>query len=332
MLTHPLVEKAWGFLQSALLNAGSTLELCGAAALLFIMVAITLRPIQAKCKARNNNSGAAAIAALLGGALLLFGVAAMEVYVAPSLAGVTKLLVLLATALGVFLLLVVPLTMVLFRGSYRGSVFAWIGALVVAGIVLVAANLGFQNLKSNAPKVAQFKGEVRHRPTPFSAWETVSKTNISLVIGSEITTKDDSELLLNLGAAGQVSLRPQSQLHLRLANGQVALQVDEGRIIASIKPGAMKSKFSVKTPAATTGILGTKFIVESNAQKTTTSTVGDGSVALNSNGAGTAGVTVKAGEASSVKLNGKPDPAHPADPNDLAEIEALFPKPVGFIR
>ena len=332
MLTHPLVEMAVGCLQSALLNAGSTLQLWGADVLLFIMVAITLRPIQAKCKARNNNNAVAAIAALLGGALLLFGMAAMEVYVAPSLTSIPKLALLLVAGLGVLLLVVVPLTMLLFRGTYRGSLFAWIGALVVVGVVVVAANLGFQNLKSNAPVIAQFKGEVRHRPSPFNAWETVSNTNRTLVIGSEIMTQENSELMLNLGTAGQVSLRPQSRLHLRLADGQVSLQVEEGRVIASIKPGAMKSKFSVKTPAATTGILGTKFIVDSNAQKTTTSTVGDGSVAFNGNTSASRSVTIKLGEAASVTLNGKPEDPHPADPKDLAEIESLFPKPVGFVR
>ncbi len=332
MLTHPLVEKALGCLQSALLNAGSTLQLWAAAAVLLVVIPPTLRLIQSRCQARNNTGGVAGIAAVLGAALLLFGLAAMEVYVAPSLPSISKLLLLLVAGLGVLLLLVVPLTMILFRGTYRGSLFAWIGALVLVGILVVAANLGFQSLKSNAPMVAQFKGEVRHRPSPFNAWETVSKTNLTLVIGSEIMTKENSELMLNLGTAGQVSLRPQSRLHLRLADGQVSLQVDEGRIIASIKPGAMKSKFSVKTPAATTGILGTKFIVDSNAQKTTTSTVGDGSVAFNGNTSASRTVTIKLGEAASVTLNGQPADPHPADPKDLAEIEALFPKPVGFIR
>ncbi len=332
MLNHPLVEKAMGCLQSVLLNAGSTLQLLGAVAALLLVIPPTLRLIQTRCKARNNTGGAAGIAGVLGSALLVSGVAATEVYAAPALGGLPWFLVLLAGALGTLLLLVVPLTMLVFRASYRGSLFAWIGALVVAGLVVVGANLGFQSLKSNAPVIAQFKGEVRHRPTPFSSWETVSRTNLSLVMGSEITTKENSELLLNLGAAGQVSLRPQSRLRLRLADGQVALRVDEGRIIASIKPGAMKSKFSVKTPAATTGILGTKFIIDSNAQKTTTATVGDGSVALSGKATGSKSVTVKTGEAAGVPFKGQPETPHPADPKDLAEIETLFPKPVGFIR
>ncbi len=37
-------------------------------------------------------------------------------------------------------------------------------------------------------------------------------------------------------------------------------------------------------------------------------------------------------ESEIVTLNGQPETPHPADPKDLAEIEALFPKPVGFIR
>ena len=140
MLTHPLIEKALGCLQSLLLNAGSTLQLWAAAALMFVVIPPVLRLIQSRCQARNNTGGAASSAAVLGSALLVFGMAALEVYVAPTW---PRLLLVLVGGLGGLLLLVVPLTMLLFRGTYRGSLFAWIGALAVVGVIVVAANLGF---------------------------------------------------------------------------------------------------------------------------------------------------------------------------------------------
>ena len=97
------------------------------------------------------------------------------------------------------------------------------------------------------------------------------------------------------------------------------IEVDMGRVIGSVQHTS-KTKFKIRTPAATTSIVGTDFSILSDTVKQTFVTVATGKVTVTATKSG-GQMEVGPSQALNCPNNGTPTPPRPADTSDLKSIE-----------
>jgi hypothetical protein len=168
----------------------------------------------------------------------------------------------------------------------------------------------------------QYTGDVKHRVATDKDWTAVNTTNLTLNVGAEIQTAEKSEATVKVGAYSIVTLRELTFLRIKsVTDDESAVDLDRGRVITDVQRKSDKQSFSVKTPAAVAGVRGTMFIVETDADNTTSVTVGDGTVAVTGNMEGSRTVKVEPGFTVKVVFNKPPEDPRKAELIRMQELQ-----------
>lgn len=286
--------------------------------LCLVLGILSFRKMAESLGASNWTLPMAALSYVLGGAAMIAGLAAADIFLlphvpkevpSPAYAGSVLAVMLLAAA--------APIGKFLMKCGYAATASAWVTALMVSAAIVFFADLGFTHYGPQMARVVDLKGNVIYRPAKGEPQEEI-KRRIGLPIGAEITTKADSSITLDLGASGFLAVRPLSVVRIR-AMGEVAtIEVDIGRIIGSVKQTS-KTKFKINTPAANTSIVGTDFQVISDSYRQTFVTVATGKVTVTGTKSG-GQVEVGPGQTVNCPNGGSTTPPRKADAADLKVI------------
>jgi hypothetical protein len=174
-----------------------------------------------------------------------------------------------------------------------------------------------------AAVVLKYKGTVQYRLAAKDRWSTVQQTNLTLQVGAEISTKENSEVVLKLGSLSIVTVRELTLMRIKTIEAEhAAVDVDLGRVTANVKK-TPQSSFTVGTPAAVAGVRGTLFNVETDEKKTSVIAVADGVVEVTGTVKDSRTVAVQKGEQVRVVFNAPPEDPRKAELRDLKEMEGF---------
>ncbi len=308
--------------QWLLLDPVTPLQLAIVGALCLGLGFMVLRRTAESFGAMNLGLPLALVSYVFGVVALVAGLTVANEFVLPQIPKTVPFPAYAAGVLGaIVLLLAAPLGKVLMKCGYSSMVSAWLSALAVCALVVFAADFGFTNFGPQMARVVDMKGAVSYRLTATAPTEEIKRRRIGLPVGTEIITRADSSATIDLGASGYVAVRPLTIVRIRAVGDNATVELAVGRVIGSVKHTA-KTKFQIRTPAANTGIVGTDFMVDSDAAKQTFVTVASGRVVLGAaNGPGS--VEVAAGQTASCANGGAPTPPRPANPADLGTINSF---------
>ncbi|MEN9572982.1 MAG: FecR protein [Verrucomicrobiota bacterium] len=264
----------------------------------------------------------AALSYGLGLAAMVAGLTAADIFLlsqvpkdvpAPAYVGGVLVVVLLVVA--------TPIGKLMMKCGYAATASAWVTALMIWAAVIVLADLGFTHFGPKMIRVMDLKGTVSYRVAKGIPQEEIKRRRVGLPIGVEITTKADASTTIDLGGDSYLAIRPLSVVRIVALGEVVTVEVDLGRVLGSVRHSA-QTKVQFRTPAATTTIVGTDFLVESDSQKQTFVTVAAGKVQVASSKTG-ATVEVGAGQTVNCANGGAPTPVRKADPADLKVITSF---------
>lgn len=167
-LTSPnLAQSARECLELVLVQPKSPLQLGLAVGLLIVVLAWVLPKVESACGAMQASSSNGWIMAVVGPVLLVLSAAAVRVYVLPSFQNTGIQLVVLITGIVLaFLLLVVPLTKVVFNSTYFASVMSTGAAFLCGAVAILTVYLGFRAAslgEHTAGKIEEHKEEVKQQ-------------------------------------------------------------------------------------------------------------------------------------------------------------------------
>lgn len=287
--------------------------------LCLVLGILSFRKMAESLGASNWTLPMAVLSYVLGGAAMIAGLAAADIFLLPHVPKEVPFPAYAGSVLAVMLLAAAaPIGKFLMKCGYAATASAWVTALMVSAAIVFFADLGFTHYGPQMARVVDLKGNVIYRPAKGEPQEEIKRRRIGLPIGAEITTKADGSVTLDLGASGFLAVRPLSVVRIR-AMGEVAtIEVDIGRIIGSVKQTS-KTKFKIITPAANTGIVGTDFQVISDSYRQTFVTVATGKVTVTGTKSG-AQVEVGAGQTVNCPNGGSTTPPRKADAADLKAI------------
>jgi FecR protein len=290
--------------------------------LCLVLGILSFRKMAESLGASNWTLPMAVLSYLLGGAAMIAGLTAADIFLLPHVPKEVPFPAYAGSVLAVLLLTIAaPIGKFLMKCGYAATASAWVTALMVSATIVFFADLGFTHYGPQMARVVDLKGSVIYRLTKGEAQEEIKRRRIGLPIGAEITTKADGSATLDLGASGFVAVRPLSVVRIRAVGEVATIEVDVGRVIGSVKHTS-KTKFQLITPAANTGIVGTDFQVISDSAKQTFVTVATGKVTVTGTKSG-AQVEVGAGQTVNCPNGGSPTPPRPADPADLKTINSF---------
>jgi len=323
-MSNPFLLKLWEYVQWSLLEPLSDIHLWTALGLTLGLGLWVLRKTADAFEASRATYPMAFISVALGGGLLVLTLALLDMFALKSIPASVPTWAIFASGAGVMLLaVVVPLTKFLLKAGYGTSLSAWVSALVVGAVVVFVASFAFGLLGVKVGKLVSFKGGVTYRKSAEKDWgKPVGDAKVLLPIGGEVSTQPDGEATLDLGADSYLGLRGGTIVRVKAVGEEAMVEVDQGRVLGKVRHSA-KTKFQLRTPAAITGILGTQFLVSTDANKNTSVTVADGSVAVSGTAPGSRTVTVAKGQSVAVPAGGQPGNPVPADPRLLQEITAF---------
>ena len=262
----------------------------------------------------------AIISYALGLAAMLGGLAAADIFVLPNVPKDVPYPAYAGGVLAVMLLAVAaPIGKFLMKCGYAATASAYVTALMVSALVVFFADLGFTHYGPPMARVADLNGSVSYRLAKGEGLEEMQSRRIGLPIGAEIVTKADSSITLILGENSFLAVRPLSLVRIVAVGETTTIEVDMGRVIGSVQHTS-KTKFKIRTPAATTSIVGTDFSVLSDTLKQTFVTVATGKVNVTATKSGSQ-MEVGPSQALNCPNNGSPTPPRPADASDLKSIE-----------
>jgi len=224
-----------------------------------------------------------------------------------------------------------PLAMLISGAGYLDGLRAWSITLLAATGVVLATNIVWQLMKKSDITVLAMEGAVKHRGSPLQWWSSLSGTNAALPVGTVFKTGPGESVILRLGPTTVVSLRPDSEMAVRLSKGLPVVVLENGTLIGDVVPG-QNERFIIRTPAGYAGILGTRFMVQAGADKSTTTTVLEGAVRVAGKVSGSSEVTVESGKSAVVKQGNAPETPKPAASDDLDELVKVFSQRVGAQR
>jgi hypothetical protein len=228
-------------------------------------------------------------------------------------------------------IILTPLAMLISGAGYVEGLRAWVITLLAAMGVVMATNIVWQLMKKSDIRVLTMEGSVKHRGSPVQWWSNLSGTNAALPVGTVFKTGPGESVILRLGPTTVVSLRPESEMAVRLSKGLPVVELGHGKLIGDVVPG-QNERFIIRTPAGYAGILGTRFMVEVGADKTTTTTVLEGFVRVAGKVAGSSEETVESGKSALIKPGNAPETPMPAASDDLDELVKVFSQRVGAQR
>lgn len=284
-----------------------------------------------KTEARRKGNVICLILVMIGSSLTFFSLAQLN---SRFLQDATPLVAFGGSILGMLIIaamMLTPLTMLASGAGYIEGIRAWSISLLVAIGVVFASNIAWQLMKKSDITVLSVVGTVKHQSSPIQWWSTLSGTNAALPVGTVIKTGPQDSITLLLGGATSVSLRPDSVMSVRISKGLPIVVLESGKLIGDVVPG-QNQNFIIRTPSAYSGIIGTRFKVESDADKNTTTTVAEGFVQVAGKPGGSSEVTVGAGKFTKVTRGGSPEDPKPASDEDLADINRVFPHHPGYMR
>ncbi|MFA6321422.1 MAG: FecR domain-containing protein [Candidatus Omnitrophota bacterium] len=141
-------------------------------------------------------------------------------------------------------------------------------------LIMFAATACFAAETVRQAKVISTKGDTMVKKAGESSW-VAAKVDMTVNQGDMVKTGKSSNAILNLGGAGNVEVKENSQLSvaqlvqdsstgdkktlLDLAMGEVFIKAEKLR--------SKEEKFEVKTPTSIVGVRGTKFSVKVEAVK-----------------------------------------------------------------
>ncbi len=290
--------------------------------LCLVLGVLSFRKMAESLGASNWTLPMAVLSYALGGAGMLAGLAAADIFLLPQVPKDVPFPAYAGCVLAVMLLAVAaPIGKFLMKCGYAATASAWVTALMVSAAIVFFADLGFTHYGPQMARVVDLKGSVIYRLAKGEPQEEIKRRRIGLPIGAEITTKADGSATLDLGASGYVAVRPLTVVRIRAVGETATVELDVGRIIGSVRHTS-KTKFQIHTPAANTGIVGTDFQVISDSAKQTFVTVASGKVMVTSTKSG-AQTEVGASQTVNCPNGGSPTPARPADPDDLKAINSF---------
>lgn len=258
----------------------------------------------------------------LGLGAMLCGLALADMLLLPSVPKDVPFPAYAGAVLGVMLLAVAaPIAKLLMRCGYAAAASSWVTALMVSATVVFFADLGFSNFGPQMARVVDMKGPVSYRLAKGEALEEMQSRRIGLPVGAEIVTKADSSVTLSLGENSFLAVRPLSLVRIVAVGEATTLELDMGRVIGSVQHTS-KTKFKIRTPAATSSIVGTDFSVLTDSVKQTFVTVATGKINVTSTKSGGES-EVGPGQALNCPNNGSPTPPRKADAADLKTIESF---------
>lgn len=287
--------------------------------------------VLAKSEARRKSNLVCLIQVFLGLVVMLAALVFVNGVFLKTASSITALIGSLVALVVVAAGLLAPLGMLISGVSYGAPLKAWLVTVTVSVVLVLGSNFGWQKMKKGGFKVIAIEGTVEHRASPLQGWSGLTETNSVLPVGTFFKTSTGGSAKLQLGPAIVVSVRPESVLAVKLSKGLPVVSLESGKLAGDVVPG-QNEKFLIRSPAATSGILGTRFMVQSDAEKTTRTIVAEGAVAVEGAVANSSQVTVREGMATVVKLGSPPEEPAPAVPSELAEVNLVFPKRAGFIR
>ena len=256
----------------------------------------------------------------LGLAAMLGGLAAADMSVLPNVPKDIPYPAYAGGVLAVMLLAVAaPIGKFLMKCGYAATASSFVTALMVSALIVFFADLGFTHYGPPMARVADFKGSVSYRLAKGEGLEEMQHRRLGLPVGAEVVTKADSSITLSLGDNSFLAVRPLSLVRIVAVGETTTIEVDMGRVIGSVQHTS-KTKFKIRTPAATTSIVGTDFSVLSDTLKQTFVTVATGKVNVTATKSG-GQMEVGPSQALNCPLNGSPTPPRPADASDLKSIE-----------
>jgi len=224
-----------------------------------------------------------------------------------------------------------PLTMLACGAGYLDGIKAWSITLLTATGVVFASNIVWQLMKKSDIAVLAVEGTVKRQGSPIQWWSSLSGTNAALSVGTVFKTGPQDSVTLRLAGATVVSLQPNSVMSVRLSKGMPIAVLESGKLVGDVVPG-QNQNFIIRTPAAYSGIIGTRFKVESDADKNTTTTVAEGSVKVAGTATGSSEVTVGSGKFTKVTKGGSPEDPKSANDEDLDDINRIFPQHDAYRR
>ncbi len=264
----------------------------------------------------------AVISYALGGGAMIAGLAAADIFLLPQVpkevpfpayAGSVLVMMLLAVA--------APIGKLLMKCSYAAAASAWVTALMVSAAIVFFADLGFTHYGPPMARVMDLKGTVSYRLAKGAPLEEIQRRRIGLPVGAEIVTKADSSVTLNLGEDSFLAVRPLSLIRIVAAGEATTLELDMGRVIGSVQHTS-KTKFKIRTPAATSSFVGADFSVLTDGGRQTFVTVASGKINVTSTKSG-AQTDIGSAQSLNCPSNGSPTPPRRADAAELKSIESF---------
>ncbi|MBI5802045.1 MAG: FecR domain-containing protein [Verrucomicrobia bacterium] len=290
--------------------------------LCLVLGLLSFRKMAESLGASNWSMPMAVLSYALGLGAMIGGLAVADMVVLSHVPTDVPLPAYAAAVLAVMLLAVAaPIGKFLMKCGYAATASAWVTALMVSALIVFFADLGFTHYGPKMARVVDLKGTVSYRPAKGEPQEEIKRRRIGLPVGAEITTKAGASAMIDLGESNYLLIRPLSVVRIVAIGEKTSVEVDVGRVIGSVL-NASKTKFQIRTPAATTVIVGTDFIVESDSARQTFVTVASGKVALTSNKNG-GQAEVSAGQTANCPNGSGPTPPRPADPGDLKAIQGF---------
>jgi len=318
-------------LESLAYNAGAGWQQWVTWGVPVVVMIFLFTEVLAKSEAKRKGNLICLIQVFLGLAVMLVALVFVNGVFLKSASAMTAVIGSLVALAVVAAGLLAPLGMLISGVSYGVPLKAWLVTVIVSVVLVLGSNFGWQKMKKGGFKVVAIHGTVEHRASPLQGWSGLTETNAILPVGTFFKTSAGASAKLQLGPAIVVSVRPESVLAVKLSKGLPVVALESGKLAGDVVPG-QNEKFLIRSPAATSGILGTRFMVQSDVEKSTRTTVAEGSVAVEGTVANSSQVSVKAGMTTLVKLGSPPEEPVPAGATELAEINLVFPKREGFIR
>lgn len=327
----PPTGNLYHLLESIAYNAGTSWQQWVTWGLPLAAMVFIFTEVLARSEAKRKGNLVCLIQLLLGTVISLLAVSLINGLFLKTAGARTAVIISLVCLLVVAAGVMSPLGMLISGAKYVEALKAWLITSIVAIALVFGCNFGWQMMKTGGLKVLAMEGTVEHRASPLQRWSSLTETNIILPVGTCFKTGSEASAKLQLRPATMISVRPETVLAVRSSKGLPVVTLESGKMAGDVVPG-QNEKFLIRSPAATSGILGTRFMVQSDIEQSTTTTVAEGFVAVAGLAANTDGVTVKEGMATLVKLGQPPEEPKPAAVTDLAEINKVFPKREGYIR
>ncbi len=182
--------------------------------------------------------------------------------------------------------------------------------------LLVSLAFLFICRSADAAHVAQWRGEVALKKSGETSWTRLTAADVPLAAGDELRTSRASTAEIVTDDGSKIKLAPVSSFKMVTENkDSVSLGLYFGRVRSWVKK--FSKKFEVRTPSAVCAVRGTDFMVQADADGSTSVEVYEGSV-LAGDASGNSGLVRQGQRADITRGGGFTGPRdNPDEPSDM---------------